>query len=103
MYVNYQWLGVTNGLVCLFIFWVCICRLTHTHRNVLKRVRFKYTVLLGASLASAFQPILFAEYPSLGSTILAFAVAAELVCGTWRWKRGAPKDTLTGPAPLSEH
>ena len=99
--MTYQLLAFMNAIVCAAIMTTCICRLSLCHPGIAKLVRLKYTVLLGGALAHGLQPMLFGEWPSVGGTVMAFAVFIGLMCSSHRWTRRPPVETETRPAELA--
>jgi hypothetical protein len=95
--VDYRLLLVINFIASVSIFWMCICRLSASSRDVHPVVRGYYSIMLPGSLANGFQTILFGEYPTTGGTVLAICVMAGLVAGAARWRHGAPDETKSRP------
>lgn len=93
--------GVIVLVFCIGIFWSCFCRLRVSSRSVFIRVRFKYAVLMGGSVALGLQPLLFAHWPGPGAAIFSSAVFIYLVCGMHRWRHGPPADQMSQPAELN--
>lgn len=91
--MDQQLMALFNAVVCGAIMVVCICRLAMCHPGIAALVRLKYTVLLGGSAASGFQPFLFGEYPSAGSVLLAVGVFVGLLCSAKRWRWHPPEET----------
>ena len=75
----------SNLLICAGIFWACICRLNSEVSKRYLKARARYTLLLTGSVVSAFQPILFGEWPTKSSTALALAVFAGLALNASQW------------------
>ncbi len=82
---TYQAVAVLNLAVCLGIVWACICRLSSDTCKVYKQTRTRYSLLLGAALASGFQPTLFQEWPGRADLIITSAVLVGLAINAYRW------------------
>ena len=99
--MNTEYLPVgINGLLCLAIVFVCICRLDKIDKRVLLRVGCQYIVLLMAAAGFGFSPWLL-DMPGWPSVFFAFAVLLMLVLDSYQWHAGPPEST-TRPAPLAE-
>lgn len=86
-----QVLMLINFGVCSGIVLACICRLNTPSCKYDKYKRAKYTLMLTASMASAFQKALFNETPTTAGVIIAIAVLVGLIIHMPRWAR---KDQL---------
>ena len=82
-----------NLLVCIGIFWACICRLNSNISKLYLRVRARYTLLLAGALVSGFQPIFFGDRPTIAGLVFAICILAGLVLniGSWRMYRGTER------------
>ena len=65
--MNYSSIAFLNLLCCLGVTWVCICWLNTDLAKNVRLVRLRYTLLLTGALTCGFQPLLFNEYPGIGT------------------------------------
>jgi hypothetical protein len=77
--------ALVNFGICVAIGWVCICRLNATVSRDYRRVRARYTLLLGGACASGCAPVLFNAPPSPGTAIFALTVLVGLLINVPRW------------------
>lgn len=70
-------------------FIICFHRL-RLMQKVLFRVKAQYVILLVASVANGFSPILFRQWPTLVSIFYASAVFYVLWSDKFQWKHGPP-------------
>ena len=97
--MNSQYFPVgVNGLLCLGIMFVCVCRLDKIDHRVLLRVGVQYVVLLMAAAGFGLSPWLW-DMPGWPSVFFSFAVLFMLVLDSYQWRSGPPEAT-TRPAPL---
>lgn len=91
-WIVYQAVAVVNLIFCLGIFWACICRLnTNVCRHYIS-ARLRYTALMGVSVASGLQPLLWQEWPSVVDTVFSGVVLMGLVINVMRWRRRAAEE-----------
>jgi drug/metabolite transporter (DMT)-like permease len=86
----YQLLAVANLVICAGIAWACICRLNSEISRRYKLARTRYSLLLAGAMACGFQPVLFGDWPTVGTVLLAGGVLAGLAINVVRW-HGMPK------------
>ena len=80
-------LALANWSVCLAIAWVCICRLNSETCKHNLRQRSRYVILLAGCQASGLQPILFNEWPGVGSLVFSGAVLGILTLNMRYWDK----------------
>lgn len=76
---TYHLIAVANWLACLGIAWVAICRLNLRSCQRRLRQRARYAALLGGSCASGLSPLLFGEWPGVGTLLLSAGLLCALV------------------------
>lgn len=74
----YDLFALVNLIMCLAIFWLCLCKLNTKLSKQYLRIRFKFTVLLVGSIASGLQPILWESYPNVGQCIFSLSLVIYL-------------------------
>lgn len=79
-------IAIANLVMCLGIFWACICRLNTERSRLDRTVRAKYSLLLGGAIVMGFQPTLFGTWPSGGSTFFSGVILLYLALGVHKWK-----------------
>lgn len=86
---THQLLAMVNLILCAGIAWACICRLNSEISRRFKLARARYTLLLSGALTCGLQPLLWGDWPTVGTVVFCAAVLAGLVINVARW-RGAP-------------
>ena len=85
MYGPGAYVTVINFIVCVGIFWACICRLNSPVSKNYLRVRARYTLLLAGALISGFQTVLLGEVPTKAGTVFAAVILIGLILNVNRW------------------
>ena len=75
----YQLIAVANWATCLGIAWVAICRLNLRSCQRRLRQRARYAALLGGASASGMSPLLFGEWPGVGTLLFSAGLLCALV------------------------
>lgn len=89
-------IALANFALCCMLMWMCLCRINRMHVDTTRRdFRFMYCILLAASFASAFSPVLFDEWPT---AVQLFLTSAFL---TMMWT--SRKEWTGGNVPLYAH
>lgn len=89
---THQLLAMVNLIICAGIAWACICRLNSDISSRFKLARARYTLMLAGALACGLQPLLWGDWPTVGTVVFSAAVLAGLVINVARWYgAGAPK------------
>lgn len=89
---THQLLAVVNLILCAGIAWACICRLNSEISRRFKLARTRYTLLMGGAMACGLQPLLFGDWPTVGTVVFCTAVLAGLMINVAHWYgAGAPK------------
>lgn len=83
--------ALINLALCLGIMWSCICRLNSDLCRHHIGPRARYTLLLAGASANGWQPLLFNEYPGIGTVLLSLSVATSLAISARWWP--APENT----------
>ncbi len=89
-----------NFIICWAIIFVCICRLNHINKKVLRRVGIQYVLLLMTTAGLAFAPFLW-QFPGWAVVFFTGAVLFMLLADSFQWHNGPPESTTT-PTPLSD-
>lgn len=76
---------IINFVVCVGIFWACICRLNSPVSKHYLRVRARYTLLLAGALISGLQTVLLGERPTTAGVVLAGVILVGLILNVNRW------------------
>lgn len=79
-------LALINLVLCVGIFWACVCRLNSTHSKTHRTVRARYSILLAGSLMMGLQPTLMGSWPSIADTAFSAVVLGFLGLSMHRWK-----------------
>lgn len=84
-------LGVT-------VFIICFCRAVVSTKDVLRRVRLKFTLLGPAALAFGVSP-LWGDWPGIINPILLLAIVVGLLAESFQWKSGPPASVKPDTMP----
>lgn len=99
--VDYEVVFLLHMLTNLGIAAIAGCRIGKMH-EVLTRVKLQYVLLFVSSIAYAFAPLFFRQWPPAVSLLFAGAVLFMLWTDSYQWRDGPPKEALTQPGELYE-
>lgn len=89
----HQFVAVVNLAFCAGICWACMCRLNTNVCRWYLTARLRYTLLLGAAVASGLQPLLWNQWPSIADATFSGAVLAGLIINVLRWRNAGKEPT----------
>ena len=72
-------LTIGNLLICLFIIFLCICRLNSNLSKRFKLFRVKHILLLLAAMSLGLQPFFWAVMPGIGTTLASSLLLAYVL------------------------
>lgn len=81
-------IALINLVLCMGVFWSCVCRLNASPSKVYKTVRARYTLLLAAASLSGLQPTLLSTWPSWADVFFSGVVLAFLGLNMSKWRGG---------------
>lgn len=70
---------IINLCICLFIMFLCICKLNSNLSKRFKVFRIKYILLLLAAMSLGLQPFFWAVLPGIGSTLASSLLLAYML------------------------
>lgn len=91
-------MALINGLICLAIQAVCVCRLNALHGRALLRVRAEYASIGAGAFVSMVQPW-FGEWPRYASITIASCFLLALVFSSTAWRNDRAPKIVTDPRP----
>lgn len=79
-------IALINLVLCMGVFWSCVCRLNSAPSKIYKTVRARYTLLLAASSLSGLQPTFLGTWPGWADVFFSAMVLAFLGLSMHRWR-----------------
>ena len=70
---------IINLCICLFIMFLCICKLNSNLSKRFKVFRIKYILLLLSSMCLGLQPFFWAVLPGIGTTLASSLLLAYML------------------------
>lgn len=99
--IDYEVVFLFHFMVNVGIAAIAACRIGRM-QDVLLRVRLQYVFLFVSSIAYAFAPLFFRQWPPMVSVFSSASVLYVLWSDSYQWRHGPPKEAKTQPADLYE-